>query len=218
MMREQKIEFSFSSALSGVDPDTGTWQKDLQEAMAKKIRGRIMAQSTGDGICGMNIARYGMYVEYFSEIISFNEVVVVVREAIEWATHNVEGAFPIREGKTVDVTVDTKLPTPRTPSGKMEITANLLTNLFAYPTTEDESKRLKALFATELLQLDGVVGYGVFIDGIRLTIKTAITSVDAAKAHMQQLLEKHAENKESEFLPFLHDDLFIDWSVREPLV
>lgn len=211
-MSEKKIEFTFNSALSGVNPVSGAWLEDEHKTMAKGVRAHIMSQPSGDGVCGMFIARYGMSVSYISEATSAAEVIDAVKEAVNWAAANMERAFPLRDDKTPGVTVDTRLPKK---TDKVQITATLTTNLYAYPTSDDDGKALRSEFAAKLVRLDGVRGYVVYLDGVQLTIDTTTTSVAEAKAHIENLLKACASEPASEFLPFVKDQpIVIDWDVR----
>lgn len=210
-MSDKKIEFSFTSALSGINPDTGAWLEKDHDAMAKKIRARIMSRPSGDGIHAMFIARYGMYAEFYTESTNADTVIEAVKEAIRWASNELEGAFPLRGDKTPEVIVDTKVPQP---IGKTRITAALQTNLYAYPVNDEKGKEMRSKLAEELLQLDGVCGYTIYLNGAELTVRTAVTTVDDAKAHIQQLFDRYAQDKDSEFLPFANGVPDIDWRVH----
>lgn len=214
-MSEKRIEFGFTSALSRVDSTTGAWDSAGHDVLAKAIRGHIMSVPSGDGICGMNIVRYGMTVNYLDEVITFDEVVTAVKNAFEWAVSSLSEAFPIRGTKTPRLIVETSAPKAPRVIG-MAITASLKTNLFAFPVDSEDGNRLRRSFASELLQFDGANGYTVYLDGVTLKIRTSITTVEAAQLHIHRLLTRHAQDKDSEFLPFTDGEMpEIDWSVEE---
>jgi hypothetical protein len=210
----KSIEFTFNSALSGVDTHTGAWSQKAHDELAKKVRSHIMGQPTGDGICGMFIARYGMNVEYIDKATSPENVVGAVNEAIQWAADQ-EDMFPLRGDKTPEAILDTHIPKP---TKNFEVIAELSTNLYALPTTNEETQQLRLKFAKLLVRLDGVCEYSIYLDGAALTVDTTITTVEQTKEHFRNLFATHANQPDSAFLPFNKDkEVAIRWHVKNIL-
>jgi hypothetical protein len=209
-MSEKKLQFGFNSALSPVDKETGAFdEKGVHDTMAKKIRGHIMSQTSGDGICGMFIARFGMSVSYVTEATTEEKVVAAVNEAIAW-TANQEGFFPLRGDKVPEVTLEK--PREKVFTGRVAVKADFGSDLYVHPVTQELGAALREKFAEELVQLNGVRDYRVGNNWVQLVVEIKLTPADAAKAHIQELLNKHAENKESEFLPFAKGQpINIEW-------
>lgn len=207
-----KIDFSFNTALSGVSPETGAFQEEVQSAMAKRIRGRLMSQTSGDGVCGLYVTRYGMTVEYVVDATTREKVIQAAEEAIKWAAENIDGAFPLRGDKSPMAYIKTD---KKSYSGETIVIAKLPSDLAVYPSASNWTSVI-AGFAAELVKLNGVRGQDVYINQVELKIDTEVTTVEVAKKHIQQLLDSHASNNSSDYMPFESGSpVKVNWFTKE---
>lgn len=208
------VEFNFNTALSGVEPTNGAWEKEKHDTMAKQIRGRIMSQSSGDGISGMRIERYELRVDYEPAVITREQVIEAVQAGIAWSVENVEGAFPQRVDKTPEATLYT-YPV-KTPTGQTKVIAKLASDLYACPATDEQRQVVNEQIATDLLQFDGVRSFGIYINRIALTISDKVATKEIAKKHIEDLLNGYAQDPTSQFLPFAKGKpVEIKWNIYE---
>jgi hypothetical protein len=207
------VNFKFTTAISPVTPESGRFDKEVHESIAKKLRGRIMSQQTGDGIAGLWIERYDMSVEFHSEIITINQVKKAVEDGIAWINESDGAAFPYVNSELPSVTVEgyTNLS-----MGVVELDLQLDTNLYRYAATREEREAIEAEFAREILELDGVVHLRIDVDVILISIRTTVHSVQEFKEHIKALLETHAKDENSKFLPYVQaeDSFEMLWGER----
>jgi hypothetical protein len=206
------IKFEFNTALSNVDPENGKFDEKAFDELAKKIRGHIMSQPSGDGISGMQIARYGMRVEYESGSTTREQVISAVAEGIEWASSSLNEAFPLREGKTPTVS-----PEPayvKKPTGETSIIARLSTNLYRRPVGEESRTSLRNEIAEKLVDLDGITDFEVAMNGVSVVISNSITSAEVVKQHIAKVLQGFADDVNGRILPFAKSTpVNIEWEV-----
>ncbi|MFZ1301828.1 MAG: hypothetical protein WAQ27_04635 [Candidatus Microsaccharimonas sp.] len=183
------VDFEFNTALTGVDSENGKFDEKAFDELAKKIRGHIMAQPSGDGISGMRIARYGVHVDYETTATTRANVVAAVEEGIAWAATSLEGAFPLREGKTPEAVLKVYIPKP---TGRTSVTARLKTNLYRRPADKKQSASVRKQLTEAFVDLDGVTDFRSAMDGVSLDITDAVTTPELAKAHIHKVLQGFA--------------------------
>lgn len=206
------IEFDFNTALTGVDSENGKFDERAFEEIAKKIRGYIMSQPSGDGISGMRVSRYGMHVDYEANATTRDKITTAVEASISWAADTLEGAFPLRENKVPTAVTTTHV---QKPTGRTAVTARLKTNLYRRPIDEEESASVRKDLAAALVDLDGVREFRIGMDGVSLDISDDVTDPETAKKHIQELLQKFANDSDSPYLPFAKSTTVdIEWSVE----
>lgn len=211
------LEFKFSTALSSVNPETGSREGAKLEAIAKQIRGRVMSQQSGDGITGMWIERYGMRVEYFSDIITAKQVDEAVNEAFAWLIRENKDAFPLLpDPKNKVVELVTTGRHEGQPDTEASVEAIFRTNLYEYPASNAVRENIHEELAEELLQLRGVRNLTIFIDRLVISVIQELTSAEDVKSHIEKVLSAHAANPDSKFMPYIKNQpLYIAWNVEE---
>jgi hypothetical protein len=83
--------YRFSSALCDLDEETGTFDEQVFKQLVLPIRGRIMAR---DGLSGCHIARYGVEVLYFQDIVGSEELDPFLEEMFNVARQDNPALFP----------------------------------------------------------------------------------------------------------------------------
>ena len=208
-MTMSSLEMKLGTAFVGVDPQSGALDKAKLESIAKKLRGFIMSQPSGDGISGMWVERYRFSVDYESEIISREQVQEAFKNGLEWIAQEEAETFPLWD-RSIPLNVqfgEAKLP------ALAEIELSLGTNLYAYTASNKKRKAIEKKFAKEILVIDGVVSLQVSIDRILLTIQEEVNSSEVFQNHIQSLLEKHVTDEKSEFLPYNKgQSFFAEWT------
>ena len=204
------LEIMIGTAFVGVDPQSGALDKAKLESIAKKLRGFIMSQPSGDGISGMWVERYRLSVDYESEIITREQVHEAFKNGLEWIAKEETEVFPLWD-RSIPLNVkfgEAKLP------ALTEIELLLGTNLYAYTASNKKRKAIEKKFAKEILVIDGVVSLQVSIDRILLTIREEVNSSEVFQNHIQSLLEKHVADENSEFLPYDKGHAFLtEWTI-----
>jgi len=204
------LEIMIGTAFVGVDPQSGALDKAKLESIAKKLRGFIMSQPSGDGISGMWVERYRLSVDYESEIITREQVHEAFKNGLEWIAKEETEVFPLWD-RSIPLNVkfgEAKLP------ALTEIELLLGTNLYAYTASNKKRKAIEKKFAKEILVIDGVVRLQVSIDRILLTIREEVNSSEVFQNHIQSLLEKHVADENSEFLPYDKGHAFLtEWTI-----
>jgi len=204
------LEIMIGTAFVGVDPQSGALDKAKLESIAKKLRGFIMSQPSGDGISGMWVERYRLSVDYESEIITREQVHEAFKNGLEWIAKEETEVFPLWD-RSIPLNVkfgEAKLP------ALTEIELLLGTNLYAYTASNKKRKAIEKKFAKEILVIDGVVRLRVSIDRILLTIREEVNSSEVFQNHIQSLLEKHVADENSEFLPYDKGHAFLtEWTI-----
>jgi hypothetical protein len=211
------LELKFGTALTGVNPETGGKDVVKFEVIAKQLRGHIMSQATGDGITGMWIERYGMRVEYLSELITAKQVLKAVDEALAWLINSNKDSLPFLfnpNDKGIDyVSIGRH---EGQPDNEAHVEATFRTNLYEYPASNAELERLHEELRRELLQLRGVRTLAIFINRIFISVIQELTSAKDAKRHIKKILSAHAMDEESKFMPYTkHQPVDIAWNIEE---
>ena len=133
-------------------------------------------------------------------------------EAIKWAAENIDGAFPLRGDKSPMAYIKTD---KKSYSGETIVIAKLPSDLAVYPSASNWTSVI-AGFAAELVKLNGVRGQDVYINQVELKIDTEVTTVKVAKKHIQQLLDSHASNNSSDYMPFESGSpVKVNWFTKE---
>ena len=102
-MTTSKVLYSFSGALTSLDPETGAFDKDAFSKTVMPIRGRIMSF---DGLTGCFIARYAVEVSYIEEIVDLEVLDAHIKSVFEWVESQDEFFPLIKEKESVSVTRD----------------------------------------------------------------------------------------------------------------
>jgi hypothetical protein len=207
------VEFDFNTALTGVDSENGKFDEKAFEELAKKVRGHIMSQSSGDGISGMRITRYGIHVDYESNVTTRDKVIAAVEEGVAWAANTLEESFPLREDKTPTVIATSYV---KTPTGETAVVARLKTNLYRRPFDDEESASVRKDIAAALVDFDGVREFRVAMNGVSVDFADSMTDADAVKQHIQKVLQSFADDVDSPYFPFAKSTpVDIDWEVTQ---
>lgn len=211
-MSEKTIKFDFTSALFGVNPDTGAYLKEVHDELAKQIRGHLMSQPSGNGIYDVGVYRYAMEVKFYDNIIAPEAIIEAVDEVISWAFDTLENAFPFSNDEAPRaVRVVQRQPKD---TNQVVIAAYLPTNLYVCPASTEAGEVLKSRFAADLLKCDGARSHWVQIDRIQLTIDDRYISIAKAQEHMQKVLDD-AANTDGPFMPFNKKaPIQVEWTVN----
>jgi hypothetical protein len=218
---EGKMLFKLNTAFSPVDPETGKWMEKEErwgekshDAMAKKLRGHIMAQISGDGLFNIYVGRFYIKAEYLTGRTTREKVLAAVEEGVAWAITHLNGAFPIRGDKTP--TADLEDEAPRF-SGEWIIKGLLVqTDLYRHTPNRESEAQLVSNFGAEIDEnLPGVRGWQVGINGATVTIDPKITKPEDARDYIRALFQKHASDEHSPYLPFVKfKEVVVKWSIE----
>jgi len=160
--------------------------------LIKPLRDRIVLNR--DGILKCYVGQYFIKVEFVSDVIDWTEVRQIVEEAIEWATTNIVGIFPLRGEKTPAIV---KKQTPKRKTNKASVLARCKTNAIPfYPSKTDRNQYDTVREALEvyplaraLTSLVGINGYKIGSDGARLDFNTDFVDTETVKAHMERVFK-----------------------------
>jgi len=197
---ERKCQLGFNSAITAVSEEDGSFSDKLHVKRILPLRGRSMQI---DGVAGVFIARYGMEVTYFDEIVNADEIVRRVQQAIDGllgvSTEKANELFPLRGAKWPTVTLEK--PAPRKPTYRKMVVAELPSDITRYTKSSEEWKQFEQHVCGSLVNLDGARGCKINYREVGLIFDTRFTSKTAVQRHLRRELVGLRE--ERAILPFL---------------
>jgi hypothetical protein len=194
--RKIKLKLEFNTAITDLDPNTGKWDEQAHNYAVRPLRGLIMQI---DGVSGCFIARYGMEIDYMSDVTSKAQITKAAKAAVRDVAAR-DGFFPLR-GK--------KVPSARTPKPVQSTSAtwwvaqvSFGTDLFVDKDEESTTKIVHEL-TSWLANADGARQSGVGQRMLYVKFDQRQVSPEKMEAHLK-LVVAQIMNKRTEkgYFPF----------------
>lgn len=213
-MSERTINFTFNTAISDVDPQTGRLNEDAQGNLVRPLLARIKQI---DGVYFCYIARYGMEVKYIVEATNVETLEREINAAVEWAATQ-EGFFPKRGNKTPRAILE------QSKSPMRKVVVQFGTHCLAYPVNAlgkyDSAtfKHKTQALAARLADTDGIVDCTVELNGAILEYDSRITDHGRVTEHIETVLDETLDDDfnfdvEEVFFPYVRNG-YSDLSLR----
>jgi len=161
-----------------------------------------------DGLTMVFVGQHHVRVKYWSHVTTAAEVDAHIKASIAWADAELESLFPLRDTKTVTVTLD--MPEPPEPRHQGRLYVNFGSNITEFPvsaTTEgwdDELFRATVeKIAKQMTNFDGIQNYELRMRTASFTFDTRIANRSTLERFLRDVIQSAAAG--DEFFPFAHN-------------
>ncbi len=180
MTGTRKFTLDFNTAITGLDPKTGTWDEKAHNKTVMPLRGLIMQI---DGVSGCFIARYAVEVTYVPGVTDKMLIIEAVQAAVGEVTGK-EGFFPLRGEKIPSAC----LPEPVKPIETWWVArVTFQTDLFVDKDEESTAEIVNGLIAN-LAAADGARHPGVTQRMLYVQFDRRQVSPENMMAHLEKVV------------------------------
>ena len=194
----KKVSFTFNTAISAVDGETGKWDEKAHNQLVMPLRALIMGRL--DGATGCHISRYDVEVSFLVNVTDTATVVERVQNAVDEAS-GMPGFFPLKGDKTPAASyVEPAKPNYDNHWWVARVTFN--TDLFI---NEDEvlTQALIDRLVARLVRADGARQPGVDQRKVYIRFDQRQVAPARMKAHLEQVISEIMEERaEKGYFPF----------------